>query len=225
MRMVRNLLRVGFLSLVLIPHAYATTDGSGWKIVAQMTSLLRTVNEQLTQYKEMLDIEKQLNKMESVKALKETGSLANDLNDLFREMETTIDHFDYDPEEGISGVKRDIDDLINRYEYAKGREDTLEMLKGYGRLLKSIENLSVLKAFHLDQMKKMTKEGINEQEAVRQTAYTNSLATQLMIEQSLKDQEAKLKRTSHATEDVLYMKRMGAVYGAMADRNKKEGEL
>ena len=208
------------LALAFALPAQAFTDGSGIKIIAQLTALLKTTNEQLQNTKDMLNVKKRLEDMETVKTVRETSRLADDLDDLFAEMERTIEHFDYDPKSSVSEIRYEIDNLKSRYREAKGADDKLDRLKGYARLLRSIETLSSLEMFHKAQMQKISQEGINEQDAIKQSAYTNSIRTQLLIERSRKAEEQEINQMKHATEEAIYLRRMGGVYGAIGQSNK-----
>lgn len=203
-------------TVLLSSSSSAFTDGSGWQIVTQLTSLLKTANEELGKLRESVSIGKKLEVFESAKAVKDISSLGHDLGGLFDEMGKTVDLFSYESDMGLSDVKSEFNDLIDRYEGLQGEEDTLKMLKGYANMLKSIENLSVLRDFHADKLKAISKDGMSEGDAVKQTAYSTSIQTQLLIEKNINETVEDARRTKAAIGDVNYMNNVGNVYGAMA---------
>ena len=208
--------RIFLVFVFMMPNpGFAFSDGSGWKIVAQLTSLLKLANEHLDQAKQNLDVQKRLEKMAVAKEIKKTTELADDLSDLLNEIDRSIDHFDYEPQQSIAEIRSELNTLVDRYQSVEGKQDTLEKLKGYARVLKSIENLSLLQTHHFNQIKKISEEGMNEEEAISQSAYSTSIATQLAIEQQLRNQQRTLQKEKNALTDASYLKNMGGVYNAL----------
>ena len=220
---MKNIKAIAFVAIATLSSpSLAFTDGSGWQIVAQLTTLLKTANEQLKTAKETMDVGKKMEEFEAVKAVKDVSSLGNDLNALFKEMDNTVELFSYDEDMGLGDVRAEFDSLVDQYKSIRGEEDMLKMLKGYAGLLESIENLSTLRDYHSAQLQAMSTGGMNEGDAAKQSAYTGSLQTQLLIERSLQDQTNEAKRTKRAIGEANYLRNIGGVYGALADDSKGE---
>ena len=194
--------RLLLASCLMSANSHAFTDGSGWQLVAQLSSLLETATEQLSALKETLDVSEYLKEAQIIKDTKQLLDGADQLKALIDDVEALSDmKEDYFSTKGThyATLTADLEKIRYQYEQAQDQEGA-EKISQYLRTVQQMKNLDLLKKSQKQNMKRIS-EGVNDSGAIRATAHSMTITTEILARMEARQlNEQALKDKAHLME-------------------------
>lgn len=163
-------------------------------MIARMTAMLKSLNEQLKEVKKQVNLAQQLRDLESVKQVREISEGGDQLAEMFGEALDTVDLTEDirdEPERGFQQTQNELNSYIQAAERA-GDQEGIGRAYRMSRVLGRLDRLSVLGQAQ-EQVAAESAKGLSEVDATRSTSTSTAIMTQLVIRQEQRIEREKLQ--------------------------------
>ena len=180
------MLRLLFAILLIVPfHAVSDVTGVGdTAIIAKLTSMLETANQQLKAAKEYVDLQKHMTDLQEnnfIKTLSDTGKSVIDLYAEIDQSKNLVERWKYDPL-GTKLIESDIQTIESRLQEAEKLDD-VERVAAYGRILHDLRTIKWMAGTSNDAIKREAG-GISADDAAKQAASEMAKLAKMMADAS-----------------------------------------
>ena len=172
-----------FILLVLItPNAQAFTDGSGWKLVAQMVKVISYMKKQLDAVNDQLKFLDQIEELQQKVQTTYEEVANNRLLELSRDISITLNNIQQDPRITIASLERQLRGIERELNRLDLSEDEKEILEQGKKLVKQEVVLQKLREISSQNVQKAAHD-LGQRDADRITAESTATLARLAIEQ------------------------------------------
>ena len=154
-------------------------------VFAQLVTMTNNLVEQVETLQNALDVSKKIEELEQAKAIRTLSDAGKNLvqsMDNIRDAKDTVDDIVDDPF-STKSITNEINDLERKLESAKNEE---VKARKYARILRGMKNVRLFGQIVDDNKNKIT-EGMNDSDAVKSTAESNTVIADLLLQKHQKE--------------------------------------